>query len=87
MKILGVLALFVGVYSIAGTTPATDVYSDSLTINRSSAEVPGSLEASPGAAVAGADFDPELDGQESPKAAEIVKAAKPAPKKSARKKK
>jgi hypothetical protein len=87
MSKYSVLALFLGVSAVAGTTPVTDIYSDSLTINKSAAEIPQSLDAAPGTAVAVKEFDPELDGQESSDAAAIVKAAKPAPKKSARKKK
>ena len=73
MGIMSVLALLWGVCAYAGTTPANDIYSDSLTIQRSSAEVPGSLEAS------------RSDEQPIESVSDLVESAKPKAKKSARK--
>lgn len=96
MKILGVLGLFGSLSAYAVTTPATDIYSDSLTIERASAEVPGSLEASRSGAGTGdtsgeaVDLDTAAtaefnDEQPMESVSEVVKASKPKAKKAARK--
>jgi hypothetical protein len=96
MKILGVLGLFGSLSAYAITTPANDIYSDSLTIERASAEVPDSLEASnlgatPGPSDASVDLDTAAtadiqDDEALESASQVVKAAKPKAKKTARNK-
>ena len=87
MRILRVLALFWATSVMAGTTPANDIYSDSLTTQRESAEVPQSLAASRGGeavAASGAAIE-SLDTQPIESVQELVESARPRTKKSARK--
>lgn len=80
MNILGVIALFWGVQAYAVTSPTSDIYSDSLTIQRSSAEIPQSFDATITADLA-ADT---TDEQPIESVSDLVESARPKAKKSAK---